>query len=87
MIFDSEDAFPNSVVVYVRFRNYHLRQMFAYLREKELLYQDDLRRYAGTKKEFDVRARLEEVEAQLIWMAHNVPAQSEKATKQLELLI
>lgn len=86
MIFDSEEAFPNSVVVYVRFTGYPTRQVFAYLREKELMLQDDLRRYAGTPKEAETKIRLQEVEAHLIWMVSNLPVRTPKETRQLELL-
>lgn len=87
MIFDSETAFPNSVVHYVRFGSYALRQMYAYLREKEHLFHNDIKRYKGTSKEVEVRVRLEEVEAHLIWMAHNVaPWAEKKESRQLDLL-
>lgn len=72
MIFDSEEHFPNSCVHYVRFSSYALRQMFAYLREKEFNLQDDLKRHKGTTKGEHVTIQLREVEAHLIWMAHNL---------------
>ena len=71
MIFDGESRFPNSCVMFTKFESYSLKQMFAYLREKEMYLQEDVKRFRGTHKEIEVRARLEEVEAHLIWMAHN----------------
>jgi len=72
MIFDSEKHYPRSVVLYTRFSTYPLRQMFAYLREKEKYYQADLEKYRGTVLGNEVAAKLREVEAQLIFMAHNL---------------
>jgi len=72
MIFDSEKHYPKSVVLYTRFSTYPLRQMFAYLREKEKYYQADLVKYRGTRLEDEIRVKLREVEAQLIFMAHNL---------------
>lgn len=72
MIFDSEDAFPNSCVHYTCFETYSLRQMFAYLREKEMYLQDDIKKHDGTEHGKHLTIRLEEVEAHLIFMAHNL---------------
>jgi hypothetical protein len=69
---DGTTKYPDSVVIYCWFPNYSLREMFGYLREKEDTIKRDIRRHAGTRMEILLRARLEEVEAHLIWMAHNV---------------
>lgn len=45
--------------------------MFAYLREKEQLLERDLKRWRGTPKEGDVRARFEEVQSILIFVSAN----------------
>lgn len=69
---DGPTVYPDSCVMYVRFRSYPIRQLFAYLREKERFYQQDVKRWQGFQMEFAARARLEEVEAQLCWMAANI---------------
>lgn len=72
MIFDSEDAFPNSVVTFIEFPSFPLREMFAYLREKEELLQRLLKKEPkGTRVHAVATIRLEEVENQLIFMVTN----------------
>lgn len=71
-IHDGPTYFPNSVVIYTRFETAKLRQMFAYLREKEMLFQKDLKQYAGTPRGSELRVRLAEIETQLIWMVANL---------------
>lgn len=86
MIFDSEDAFPNSVVVFIEFPSFPLREMFAYLREKEELLQRLVKNEAkGTLRHAIAVIRLEEVENQLIFMVTNCsrPEQRRRGTKAL----
>ncbi len=71
-IHDGPSYFQNSVVLYTRFETAALRQMFAYLREKEDLYKKDLNAYRGTSREQELRFRLKEIETQLIWMTANL---------------
>lgn len=75
MIFDGPDAFPKSCVLFAWFRAFQLREMFAYLREKEQLFQHEIEKHRGTVAEQVYRHKLEEVEAHLIWMAHNVASE------------
>ena len=70
---DGPSQYQDSVVVYTRFRCRDLQEMFARLREREwILRRDKERAAAGSLEEWQVRQRLEEVEAVLIWMTHNV---------------
>lgn len=71
-IHDGPSYFPESVVLYTRFETAALRQMFAYLREKEMLFQRDVKHYTGTVREGEMRVRLGEIETQLIWMVANL---------------
>lgn len=73
---DGPAYYPESCVIYTRFKSYPLRAMFAYLREKEHYLQADLIKYAGLPVERILRTRLEEVESHLIWMAANLLAGS-----------
>jgi hypothetical protein len=74
-IHDGPDFFKTSVVEYVRFPTFELRLMFAYLREKEQCLQDDVHRYkvADSPAWKYFKVKLQEVEAMLIFMAHNIP--------------
>lgn len=69
---DGPTYYPESVVFYTRFKSFPLRALFAYLREKEHYLQKDLIRYEGAAIVPQLRARLEEVESHLIWMATNL---------------
>lgn len=69
---DSEQRFPESVVKYQKFKSPHVNYMFSYLREKEDVYKRDLIMAKNTDYERIIKARLYEVEAQLIWMSHNI---------------
>lgn len=69
---DGPTYYPESVVFYTRFKSFPLRALFAYLREKEHYLQKDIIRYDGAAVVPMLRARLEEVEAHLIWMATNL---------------
>ena len=71
MIFDGEDAFPDSVVHYVKFKHFELRLLFAYLREREMILQKDIERFRGTLKGDYVKQELSVIESLVIWMAHN----------------
>lgn len=71
-IHDGPHYFPESVVLYTRFEVSAIRQMFAYLREKESLMKKDVATFAGTLKEVELRHRLIEIETQLIWMVSNL---------------
>ena len=71
-IHDGPHHFPKSVVLYTRFETSRLRQMFAYLREKELLFQKDIIQFQSTPREYETLIRLREVETQLIWMVANL---------------
>lgn len=71
-IHDGPRYFLNSVVIYTRFETAKLRQMFAYLREKEELLRRDLETHRGTARETELRFRLLEIETQLIWMTANL---------------
>jgi len=71
-IHDGPSYFPNSVVLYTRFETAALRQMFAYLREKEMLFQRDVKRHSGTMWGNEIQIRLGEIETQLIWMVANL---------------
>jgi hypothetical protein len=71
-IHDGPGYFPESVVIYTRFEHANLRQMFAYLREKESLFQQDVVRYKGTLRGQELQVRLWEVQTQLIWMTANL---------------
>lgn len=71
-IHDGPAYFPTSVVIYTRFDSAALRQMFAYLREKEALFQKDIIQFKGTQKELELKIRLLEIETQLIWMTANL---------------
>lgn len=71
-IHDGPSYFPKSVVLYTRFENANLRQMFAYLREKESLFQKDVITYQGTPRGLEMAIRLREIEAQLIFMTANL---------------
>jgi len=72
MIFDGEEAFPNSVVHYIEFPSFPLREMFAYLREKEELLQRVLKNEPKGTFVYAVTAiKLEEIEGQLIFMVSN----------------
>lgn len=64
--------YPDSCVVWCWFQHFSLREMFGYLREKEDTYRRDVRRYAGTPAGALFRAKLEEVQAHLIWMSYNI---------------
>jgi hypothetical protein len=46
--------------------------MFAYLREKEMLFQQDVQQYDGTARGTETKTRLAEIETQLIWMVANL---------------
>lgn len=69
---DGPHYYPDSVVLYTRFRSFPLRALFAYLREKEHYLQKDIIRFDGLPIASVLKARLEEVEAHLIWMASNL---------------
>ena len=69
---DGPAYYPESVVYYTRFKSFPLRALFAYLREKEHYLQKDLTRYDGAAIVPLLKAKLEEVEAHLIWMASNL---------------
>lgn len=71
-IHDGPSYFQKSVVIYTRFENANLRQMFAYLREKEMLFQQDAKRFKGTPRGEELKVRLAEIETQLIWMVANL---------------
>lgn len=87
--FDSENLYPRSVVNYTKFGTFELRQIFAYLRQKELVLQKEIRDEAkGQEDAFKwsidslaqygpravlKKARLLEVEAVLIFVATNFP--------------
>ena len=71
-IHDGPGYFPTSVVIYTRFETSALRQMFAYLREKEELFRKDLIAFEGTTRAQEIAYRLQEVETQLIWMTANL---------------
>jgi hypothetical protein len=70
-IHDGPQFFPNSVVLYTRFESAKLRQMFAYLREKEQIMQADLVRDYPVLRKAELKQRLIEVESQLIFMVAN----------------
>lgn len=73
MLFDSESQFPGSVVRYTKFASYELRQMFAYLRHKEHLLQQEIQRLGKESEIARIKTvELRTVEGALIWMAHNV---------------
>jgi hypothetical protein len=76
MIHDGLKKFPLSVVKFTKFRSYELQQMFAYLRERESIFQTDIEKYRGTLKEELCRAQLHEIEAQLVYMATNLTGDS-----------
>lgn len=42
MIFDGPKSYPNSCVLYTRFRHHEPRQLFAYLRDLESLLQEEI---------------------------------------------
>lgn len=72
VIYDGPNRFPESCVEYTVFRSFPLQQMFAYLREKELMLQLDVKRYQDFPREWEVRkARLHEVESNLSWMVQH----------------
>lgn len=71
-IHDGPKFFQTSVVLYVRFESAALRQMFAYLREKESLFQRDITNETDERKLAVLKCRLYEVETQLIWMVSNL---------------
>jgi hypothetical protein len=71
-IHDGPTYFRDSVVLYTRFDTAKLRQMFAYLREKEQLMRKDLDAFRGTPRETECKIRLLEIETQLIWMTANL---------------
>jgi hypothetical protein len=69
---DGPAYYPDSVVLYTRFKSFPLRAFFAYLREKEHYLQRDILKHDGLPIAIHLRARLQEVEAHLIWMATNL---------------
>lgn len=69
---DGPYYYPESVVIYSRFKSFPLRAFFAYLREKEHYLQRDILKHDGLPIVEVLRARLHEVEAHLIWMAANL---------------
>lgn len=69
---DGPAYYPESVVIYTRFRSFPLRAFFAYLREKEHYLQRDIAKFEGLPIVSILKAQLHEVEAQLIWMASNL---------------
>ena len=71
-IHDGPEYFRTSVVLYTRFENRALRQMFAYLREKEAIFQKDLEAEKTSPKGRVIQCRLAEIETQLIWMVTNL---------------
>lgn len=72
MIFDGPGNYPDSVVEFTKFRSFELRQMFAYLREREMILQKDCERFKGMP-EFELYLfELRIIESVIIWMAHNV---------------
>ena len=78
MIFDGPKAFPNSCVLYHRYRHYGLREAFAYLRAREEIRQFELAKAPRKSLEaHDAKIRLEEVEAILIYIAGNIETELE----------
>lgn len=69
---DGPAYYPDSVVLYTRFKSFPLRALFAYLREKEHYLQRDILKHEGLPVVPHLRARLQEVESHLIWMAANL---------------
>lgn len=69
---DGPAYYPESVVIYTRFKTFPLRALFAYLREKEHYLQSDIDKHEGLPIVTILQARLHEVEAHLIWMATNL---------------
>lgn len=65
---DGPGHYPKSSVLYTHFMSSEVRKLFAYLREKERFFQDSVEEFKGTAEGILYRARLEEVENQLIWM-------------------
>lgn len=78
---DGVRHYSKSCVIYTRFVSYPLRSLFAYLREKEAVLQSELQRARGTRFEEVARARLQEVEAHLIWISSNIVAGKEEEKK------
>jgi len=71
-IHDGPSYFTTSIVLYMRFESRALRQMFAYLREKEAIFQKDIEAEGDTPKGKVLKCRLAEIETQLIWMVTNL---------------
>ncbi|CAB4220514.1 hypothetical protein UFOVP1625_40 [uncultured Caudovirales phage] len=69
---DGPHYYPESVVIYTRFRSFPLRALFAYLREKEHYFQKDIKSHSGLPISGVMRGRLQEVESHLIWMVSNL---------------
>lgn len=74
---DGALCYPNSCVAFVRLRHAALRRMYSYLREREAVLQKDIERSRGTDDGAIALIRLQEVESQLIWMAHNCEIEAE----------
>jgi hypothetical protein len=66
---DWPGKFPQSCCEYVAWKDFKLKALFAYLREKEWTLQDDLVRMDEKEK---VLGQLEAIEAVLLWMATNI---------------
>lgn len=80
---DGPDRFPDSTVMYTHFLQTDVRVMFAYLREKELVLQKDLKRTDLEPHErMAQKAKLHEVQSHLEFMCANFTydaARSEEA--------
>lgn len=73
MIHDSsEGRFKNSSVPYTRFRSHGVRQMFAYLRDREDVLKRDISRLPPGEELSQAKMSLVEVESQLLWMFTNL---------------
>lgn len=59
MIFDSPDMFPNSCVLFTKFKHFELRHMFAYLREREETLQKDVTKLGNDKEVEEIAQMIE----------------------------
>lgn len=82
MIQNNRDKYPGSVVKFVDFSKtdeWDGQQWFNYLQEREAILQAEVERYGQTPPGWIALIRLREIEAHLIWLAHN--ASGERAQR------
>lgn len=72
MIADGPQHFKKSVVEWVKFHTFELQEMYAFLREREEIVQRDIDHVDDDTIRTFLKVKLAEIQAQLIWMAHNV---------------